>query len=139
MKEKDLTAPVRGTETILFVDDEELARELAVDQLTDLGYTVVTASDGESAVKTYRDQMDRIALVLSDFGLPNFDGEEVFRQLKLIDPHVQFILLTGMIEQDKIGQLLHGGIKDIILKPYNFMEVVAKMRKLLDEPKHRGR
>ncbi len=130
---KNLKVPIRGTETILFVDDEELARELAVDQLTELGYTVVTASDGESAVTTYRDQRDRIAIVLSDFGLPNFDGEEVFRRLKEINPEVQFVLLTGMIEQEKIGQLLHGGIKDIVLKPYKFSEVIAKMRKLLDE------
>ena len=123
---------VGGHETILFVDDEEFARELAIDQFSGMGYTVLTAADGMSAVAVYKKHMKEISIVLSDLGLPIFDGEEVFRRMKQLNPEVKFVLLTGLIEQDKIGRMREVGIHEIVHKPYRLAEVLSKMRTVLD-------
>ena len=132
-----VTKPEKGSETILFVDDEEFGRELALDQFSEFGYTVLTASNGLEAVEKYRLHAEDISLVLSDFGLPSFDGEEVFKRLCQINPSVKFILLTGMIDEEKVGRLLQSGIRDIILKPYSVSELLTKIRELLDVKEQR--
>ncbi|HTX18075.1 MAG TPA: PAS domain S-box protein [Bacteroidota bacterium] len=124
----------RGRETILFVDDEEFGRELAVDQFSDYGYTVITAGDGSEAVEQYRRHASEISIVLSDYGLPIFDGEEVFRRLRQINPRVQFILLTGMIDDATVASLLQSGVREIVLKPYKVSDILMKLRHILDNP-----
>jgi P-type Cu+ transporter len=123
---------VSGRETILFIEDERLLRDTAVDILTNNGYTVLTAADGEEGVKVYRDNAGAIDVVLSDYGLPKFDGEEVYRQLRQITPNVRFVLLTGFIDPQVKVQLTGNGVLAIISKPYKLNDLLVKIRELLD-------
>ncbi len=135
--EEESPAPVpdaqEGTETILFVDDEHLAREIAMEHLSEKGYRVLVAADGEEAVDVFRRHSADIALVLSDYGLPRCDGEEVYRRIRQINPRVPFMLMTGFIEPEKEKEFEQLGVRLVIRKPYRFTDVMARMRTILDE------
>jgi two-component system cell cycle sensor histidine kinase/response regulator CckA len=127
----DLGAIVGGNETVLFVEDEEEIRETAVEFLEKKGYKVLTAAHGEEAVETFKKHEPDISLILSDLGLPKCSGEEVFHRVRHINPEVPFILLTGFIEPEKKTELLMGGIRHVIHKPYKPAEVLRKIREAL--------
>lgn len=121
-----------GTETILFVEDEIMLRELVETVLTSKGYTVLTASDGEEGLKVFQDHQNEIAVVLSDMGLPKSSGEELFWKIKAIDPKAKVILSSGFIEPNVRSELFKAGVKHFIQKPYLPEEVLTKIREVID-------
>ncbi len=104
---------------VLVVDDEESIREMASMMLTDLGISeVLTASDGREALEIYRRERERIDLVLLDLTMPHMDGEETFRQLRLINPAVKVILSSGYSEQSVQDRFAGKGLCGFLQKPY---------------------
>lgn len=122
-----------GTETILLVEDEEMLRGLAKMVLKGKGYNVVTASDGEEAVRMYTLRRDDVALIVCDMGLPKLNGSEVFKQVKRIKPDVRFIFASGYIEPAERSEMLKSGAREFIQKPYEPTEMLNKIRSVLDE------
>jgi two-component system, cell cycle sensor histidine kinase and response regulator CckA len=127
-----------GNELILFVDDEPLTRELAKIFLEKSGYSVILAANGEQAVGFYQAQTDRVAIVLCDYGLPQQDGEEVFRTISAINPGTPFVLMTGFIEPNKEKALREIGIREIIHKPFKPEDVLRCVRGILDSGRPHG-
>ncbi len=84
--------PPGGTETVLFVDDEESLRLLAVEMLGRLGYRVLTAGNGLEALKNYGERRGEIAIVILDMIMPGMGGEETFHRLREIDPSVRILI-----------------------------------------------
>lgn len=121
-----------GAETILLVEDEEMLRSLAKMVLKGKGYNVVTASDGEEAVRMFMLRQNDIALVLSDMGLPKLNGFDVLKQVKHIKPDVKFIIASGYIEPAEKSEILKSGARDFIQKPYVPNEMIRKVREVLD-------
>ncbi|MDH4164556.1 MAG: PhnD/SsuA/transferrin family substrate-binding protein, partial [Nitrospirota bacterium] len=74
--EADAGIPARGSETILLVEDEEIVRTVTRTMLEDHGYSVIEAVDGENAVQVFRENQDRIQLVLCDLVMPRMNGKE---------------------------------------------------------------
>src|SRR5574340_481418 len=68
--------PARGTETILVAEDDESLRKLSSIVLTQFGYTVIEAVDGEDAVRQFMENKDRIQLLLFDLIMPKINGKE---------------------------------------------------------------
>ena len=71
--------PWRRSGTVLVVDDEEIIRNLASRMIEQAGFTVLTANDGEEAIRLYHQHKDDIACVLLDLTMPKMNGEETFR------------------------------------------------------------
>jgi PAS domain S-box-containing protein len=122
-----------GSETILVVEDEELLREALQSSLESNGYKVVLAVDGREAVDIYHERYKEIALVLSDIGLPKLNGVDVFSRLKEINPKVRVVFASGFISVDSRTELLKGGVKEFIQKPYLMDEVFQVVRAILDK------
>jgi CheY-like chemotaxis protein len=123
----------RGTETILFVEDEELLRTAVASTLESNGYTVYTAVDGRQAVDVYKQYRKEIALVVTDMGLPKLSGMDVFLRLREINPTLKIILASGFISIDQKSELLKAGASEFIQKPYLLSEVLEKIRGALNE------
>ena len=122
-----------GTETILLVEDEEMLRSLAKMILKGKGYNVVTASDGEEAVRTFMLRQNDVDLVLSDMGLPKLNGYDVLKQIKHIKPSVKFVIASGYIDSAEKSEILKSGARDFIQKPYVPNEMLRKIRQVLDD------
>ncbi|MBE9534752.1 MAG: PAS domain S-box protein, partial [Proteobacteria bacterium] len=89
------TELVKGSETVLIVDDEEMVIKVAQAMLEKLGYRVVVAKDGEQAVDTVKRKGDDIDLVILDLIMPGIKGDKAFDLIHEIQPAMPVILSSG--------------------------------------------
>lgn len=121
-----------GDEIILFVDDDEEIISVGRKILGSLGYTVLVAGSGQAAVDLYREQQDRIGLVILDYVMPGMGGREVFETLKAIRPDVNVLLSSGYSSTDQVAALIDRGCKGFIQKPYDTVKMSRIIRTILD-------
>ena len=107
-----------GASKILVVDDEAIVLSFARRGLERMGYQVLLASDGRQAVEIFRERSAEIALVLLDLAMPGIGGEEVFIELRRIDPRVQVVLCSGFSEQEATRRFGKHGLAGFIQKPF---------------------
>ncbi len=121
-----------GTETILLAEDSDLVRDLVTSLLTDAGYTVITAGDGEEAVAKFRESAASIQLLLLDLIMPKMNGKEASDEIRKMKPEVKTIFASGYapdITQQK-APLDDGSC--LITKPIAPRELLRTVRNMLD-------
>src|SRR5438874_1675833 len=121
-------------QTILLVEDEEMLRDLGVTNLESEGYRVLAARDGMEAVALFEAHRDEIGLVVCDLGLPRLGGREVFLKMKQSRPGVRAIVASGYLEPSIRSEMLKAGVIDTIQKPYDFNDLLAKIRSIIAPP-----
>lgn len=125
----------KGTGTILLVDDEEPVRKIGKMILERLGFRVIPAAGGREALDIFRrtelEQGEQIACVLLDLTMPHMDGQETFRELRLLRSDVPVILTSGYNEQDVTQKFVGQGIAGFVPKPYQIKELAARLRAAL--------
>ncbi|NOQ45357.1 MAG: PAS domain-containing protein, partial [Desulfobulbaceae bacterium] len=110
---------IKGTETVLIVDDEEIILEVGRELLEGMGYQVFTAINGAQAIKFYRDNQDKIDIVLLDMIMPDMDGGEVYDRVKEINPDIKVLLCSGYSIDGQATEILKLGCDGFIQKPFN--------------------
>ena len=133
MKKAEEPEMIRGTETILIVDDEPEVLSLAGDVLTKAGYKALTANSGEEALEIFRERASDIALVILDMVMPHMDGGDVYHALRDIDPDVRVLLASGYSKDGRAGELLNQGVRGFVQKPFRIKEFLKEVRQVLDE------
>jgi two-component system cell cycle sensor histidine kinase/response regulator CckA len=130
------TQPVRGgVETILVVEDHPGLRELAFETLTNLGYKVILASDGEQGLHEFESRPDQINLLLLDVVLPKLSGPHIYSRICEIKPDVLVIFATGYsADMASLQKELQKGLP-ILQKPYSPRNLARKVRDTLDQPR----
>jgi PAS domain S-box-containing protein len=121
-----------GSETILFVDDEEEILRVGRKILAGLGYRVLTARDGQSSLEIYTAQGDQIDMVVLDYVMPGMGGREVYEALRQLDPNVRVLLSSGYSSNNQVAHMLDQGCRGFIQKPYDTARMARKMREILD-------
>jgi two-component system cell cycle sensor histidine kinase/response regulator CckA len=129
--EGEAPAPGKG-EGVLIVEDEPPLLELLESAFLDKGYRVFTASDGMQGIAAYREHINEIAVVVTDFGLPKADGAALLRSLKSLNPSVNVIVASGFFEPHVRLELTKRGARALISKPYGLAEVLSVVRKVID-------
>ncbi|MDA8139879.1 MAG: PAS domain S-box protein [Desulfobacteraceae bacterium] len=124
-------AIVKGHETLLFVDDEKGIVEVGCLLLQRLGYKVIVAHDGEQAVEIYRQQQDKIDLVIVDMIMPGMSGSDTFSALRAINPKVKIILSSGYSVNGQARSILDKGCNGFIQKPFSMQDISSKLREVL--------
>ena len=114
---------------ILMVDDEERMRKLVKDFLTNKGFSVVEAGDGEEALEIFFAQKD-IALILLDVMMPKMDGWQVCREVRETSK-VPIIMLTARSEERDELQGFELGVDEYISKPFSPKILVARVNAIL--------
>jgi PAS domain S-box-containing protein len=109
---------------VLVVDDEPLLLHILSETLEASGLTVLTASDGFSALELFRKHYLEIDMVITDFSMPVLDGAALYRELIKLDPAIPVILSSGFLDPLIRSQLLKDGIRQIINKPFRAEEIV---------------
>jgi two-component system, cell cycle sensor histidine kinase and response regulator CckA len=110
-------------EVVLVVDDEEIARIIASNILTQLNYTPLLAASGEEAINLFKSS-ESIKLVLLDMvmGL-GMDGYKTFKEMKQIDKNAKAIVISGIIPDERIEQMNSLGVNVFVRKPYKTSEL----------------
>ncbi len=124
-----------GYAKILVVDDEEHIVELLKFNLENNGYDVLTAYDGNEALRKTKEKLPD--LILLDLMLPKIDGIEVCRELKLnnITNDIPIIMLTAKGEETDKVLGLEIGADDYITKPFSIRELMARIKSVLRRSK----
>jgi len=110
--------PVKGSGTILVIDDEEAIQAMAEEMLTELGYHVRICKDGKEGVDYYRDHWREIDLAIIDIIMPGMGGFACFKGLKEINPAVKAIAASGFSVDGEARRILKEGALGFIQKPY---------------------
>ena len=125
-----------GSETILFIDDEELILEVGQLMIQKLGYTVMTARNGEQALDLFHSEKDRIHMVILDMMLPDMGGKDVYEKLKDIQTDVRVLLSSGYTIDGQASEILDLGCNGFIQKPFDLKRLSLKIRQVLDGKKN---
>jgi signal transduction histidine kinase/ActR/RegA family two-component response regulator len=124
---------IGGTETILLVEDEEALIDMVRLILESKGYKVFTAQDGNEAIKVYKLHNNEIDIVLTDMGLPEMTGLDMFKKLKKVNAKVKTIFASGYFEPDIKSEIMKAGAKGFVQKPYSQSEILRILRSVLDK------
>ncbi len=117
--------------TILVVDDEEIISEVAGQMLETLGFRVLRAGSGTTALDVYKRHRDEIDLVILDMIMPDMGGGETFDRLKLIDPGVRVLLSSGYSLDGEAREILDRGCSGFIQKPFRLSDLSGTIEEIL--------
>lgn len=126
----DDTGIEKGSGLILVVDDEAVNRDVARMMLEYCGYDVITASDGDEAIKIYNENAGEIKAVILDIVMPSMSGDEVC--LKILKDHQEAVILvsSGFINDPRVKRSLNAGAKLFIPKPYTLKTLCKALLKV---------
>jgi PAS domain S-box-containing protein len=123
--------PEGGIGTILLVDDEDSVLEVTAQMIERLGYTVIRAGSGREAIERFRENYDRVSLVILDMIMPEMGGGEVFDELKRINRRVKVLLASGYSMQGQAREIINRGCIGFIQKPFTMEDLSFKLRSVL--------
>jgi two-component system cell cycle sensor histidine kinase/response regulator CckA len=128
---KKTSSDLKGSETILLVEDDTQVRDLAHEILIEHGYTVLKAQNGKDALKVCALHEGAINLLLTDVVMPEMNGKELFSKLRKAYPNMKVIYMSGYTE----NIISHHGVLDegvqFIQKPFTVYNLAAKVRDAL--------
>ena len=122
-----------GSETVLLVDDETMIIDVSVQMLKKMGYDVLTANNGREAIEIFKQNNDRVAIVILDLIMPGMGGGEVYERLKEIDSNVKVLLSSGYSIDGQAAEILNRGCDGFIQKPFKLNELSYKLRELISK------
>ena len=122
----------RGTETILLVEDEEPLRKVVIELLTQIGYSVLSASNGKEAMRVAEAYPEKIHLLITDVLMPEIGGPELARALCAVRPDLKVIYISGYTDTSLAPEGVLPPETVLVNKPFSVRVLSAKMREVLD-------
>jgi signal transduction histidine kinase/CheY-like chemotaxis protein len=130
--EKESTISImKGTGTILLIDDEDMIIDIGEELLKELGYTVLIARSGAEAIAVYKHNHKTINLVIMDMIMPGMGGGEAFDRLKEINPGAKVLLSSGYSINGQATKILQRGCDGFIQKPFNMEQLSEKIHHII--------
>jgi two-component system cell cycle sensor histidine kinase/response regulator CckA len=125
--------PSKRTPTVLIVEDEESMLYVLEKMLVNRGYKVLTAADGEQAVRIYQRHKESIDVVFLDVGLPKLSGQDVLFKIKQEKQDVKVVVASGYFEEQFKSDFEKAGIKHFLQKPYTLDHLVETLQSEIEE------
>ena len=122
----------RGRGTVLVVEDEEGVREVVGRMLERLGFQVITATDGQDAIRELDEHEDEVTAILLDLSMPRMGGAETVRLLRQRSPELPVVLMSGYTEEDVASKILDGlgGTVGFLHKPFLAEDLSSVLRQI---------
>jgi CheY-like chemotaxis protein len=121
-RKENRTAPLSVKGRVLVMEDDVHVRIIIRSMLRDLGYGACIARDGEKAIKKFqaaKDLQRPFDMVILDLVIPvGMEGHEVLERLRVMDPGIKAILLTGDINHQALAHYTERGFQAVLLKPF---------------------
>jgi signal transduction histidine kinase/ActR/RegA family two-component response regulator len=122
-----------GTETILFAEDDTVVRGLIAEVLTDSGYKVIEAINGEDAVRKFKEHGPAISLLLFDVIMPKKHGVDAYLEILPERPDIKVLFISGYSRDVIQMRWVHEHGHQCLQKPISPAELQKKLREILDE------
>ena len=122
---------VKGTETVLLVDDEDRIVDIGKKTLQILGYKVLIARSGKEAIELYKKNKAKIDIVVLDLIMPEMGGGETYDRLKEINPHVRVLLSSGYSIDGEATEILERGCNGFVQKPFSMQALSRRIREVM--------
>jgi len=122
-----------GQGMILLVDDEKMITDVGKQIIKKLGYDVMTAGSGKEAIEIYKENQDKIDLIILDMIMPVMEGGETFDKLKEINSNVRVLLSSGYSINSHAYKIMAKGCTGFIQKPFYMKELSQKIAAILKE------
>ncbi len=123
--------PVKGTGTILVIEDEEMIMKVIREILKSLGYRVLEAGTGKEAIDIANTFDGKIDLAILDILLPDMDGQAIYPFLMKARPKTKVIVCSGYSIDGPAQNILDAGAQDFIQKPFTIFDLSKKLKNLL--------
>ena len=120
-----------GTETLLLAEDEQIVRDVLSQLLRRAGYSVITATDGDKALATFRDHRAEISLVLLDLVMPRMAASDALEEILQTDPEMPIILSSGYADAQALAGSTREGMV-LLHKPFDAGELLQAVRSAID-------
>ncbi len=124
-----------GAERLLFVDDEQLLTDLAELELPLYGYSVICKSDGKEALEYFEQHFDEFDILITDQTMPGLSGMNLAAEVMKIRKDLPVILCSGYSSTVNPDSAKMAGISHYLEKPYEFTDLCAVIRKVMDQRK----
>ena len=125
---------MRGSETLLLVEDEEIVRSLIREILESHGYRVLEARQGSEALRTAAEHPAPIHLVLTDVIMPGLSGWELANRLASMRPEIKVLYTSGYTDNAIARHEVLAPRTAFLQKPFTLEVLLHKVRELLDLP-----
>lgn len=122
---------VRGSGTILVIDDDEAIRTNATGMLSKLGYNCMTAENGDSGLEIYSEHYQEIDAIILDMVMPGISGKEVYIRLREFNPKVKILLSSGFYNDQRVTDVISMGVNGFLKKPYSLPALSAALHRIL--------
>jgi CheY-like chemotaxis protein len=122
-----------GSETVLLVEDESSVKRMVREILAKLGYTVLDAGDGQSALDVCGAQQAPIHLLVTDVVMPGMTGPDLARAVKILRPETKVIFMSGYTENSVLANDLIEPDANFLQKPFTPEEFAQRVRAVLDD------
>ena len=123
-----------AAKTVLLVDDEEIVVGVGKQMLEKLGFSVLTAKNGEEALEVYKNNQNDIDFIILDMILPDMGAVDIYDGLRSINPAIKVLLSSGYGVDQKINELLSHGCCGFIQKPFNMKGLSEKIDEIFNRP-----
>jgi CheY-like chemotaxis protein len=124
--------PIRGSETILLVEDKDDVRSLVHDVLAGNGYDVLSANGPEEAMRVAGGYTGPIHLVLTDVVMPGSSGRDLVEKLAALLPDTKVLYMSGFAEQSVVQRSIDEEASAFLQKPFTPRALMTKVRELLN-------
>ncbi len=114
---------------VLLVDDAAFMRMRCAKLLTENGYSVDEAENGQEAIEKY--QKIKPDLVLMDITMPVMDGLTAVAEIKKIDPDAKIVMCSALGQQNTVMSAIKAGAKDFIVKPYQPEKILSTIKRFV--------
>jgi CheY-like chemotaxis protein len=126
---------LKGSGTILLVDDEPAVAAVGKDMIEKLGYKVLLATGGAEALSIFGKHGKKIKLVILDMIMPGMSGGETYDKIKALNPDAKVLLASGYSLNGQANEFMKRGCNGFIQKPFNLHSLSQKIRDILDASK----
>lgn len=125
-------APLRGSETVLLVEDEKILRKLLKNALEINGYKVLEAHDSQEAITLCKEYREPIHLMLTDVVMPQISGRELAQRVTQLRPEIKVLYMSGYAGDVLFRQGVLDASLTFLQKPFRQHELTVKVRQVLD-------
>lgn len=123
----------QGSGTIMIVDDEDIVLRACKRMLEFIGFDVLTATNGSTAIDLFQKKAGEIRCIILDMTMPDMDGYETYVQLQKIDDSIPVIFTSGFPKELSVDVSTQYSATDFLKKPYDINQLAKKIKTILKE------